>query len=50
MHSYICDIIEGILTAARPDVPILIAVAFKTAIDTSQEAEAPEVKLSLVYQ
>ena len=49
MHSNICHIVERVLAATRSDVPILIAVALKTAIDATQQAEAPEIKLALVH-
>ena len=50
MHCNIGHVIQGVLFTARPNITILIAVAFHTTIDARTEAEATEVKLALVHQ
>mmetsp|Transcript_16202 Transcript_16202/g.21930 ORF Transcript_16202/g.21930 Transcript_16202/m.21930 type:complete len:233 (-) Transcript_16202:1376-2074(-) len=50
VYGHISDIIKGVFTTARPDVSILVAVPFQTAIDAGKEAEASEVELTLMDQ
>ena len=50
MNERVSDVVECVLTTARPDVPVLIAVALKTAIDARAEAKAAEVKLALMHE
>lgn len=50
VDKLVCHVIKGILTAARPNVPILVAVALQAPIDTRQQSEAAKVKLALMNQ
>ena len=50
MDELVGDVVEGILSATRPDVTVLVTVALQAPIDTRQQAEASEVKLALVHQ
>ena len=50
VDKLVCHVIKGILTTARPNVPILVAVALKAPINARQQAEAAEVKLALMNQ
>ena len=50
VDELVCHVIEGVLSAARSNVPILVAVALQASIDARQQAEAAEVELALVDQ
>ena len=50
VDELVCHVIKGVLTAARPNVPILVAVALQAPIDARQKAEAAEVELALMNQ
>lgn len=50
MDERITDVIEGVLSATRADVPILVAISLQRPIDAREEPEATEVKFAFVHK
>ena len=44
------NVVQGVLSTARPYVAILVAVALQIPIDTRQQAKAPKIELSAMHQ
>ena len=50
MDELIGDIVKRILTAARPNVTVLVTVPFQVAIDACEHTKAPKVELAPMHE
>ena len=48
MHGHVGDVIQRVLFATRPDIAILVAVAFQAPVDACAQGEASEIELALM--